>query len=293
MGVSDVAVELELSVKIEPDLPQVVPGAISFETGASREQVGTAGAFIYEHHGGGWRPSDKGALPAFFEDLILGCPFPPTFATRELRDVDALLAIALFLHRDLATHPTMPALVNEVDFVHRVGFSALAHVPEALARFLCMLRSYLTPQGLTKREFSERLATSVGWLREYVLDERLPHLGPSLSPVRVLEQGTNGFVVAETSGPMIDGWVTLYRQGHLRGMLLRGREGDRKNVLVARKSPYVPLDLPSACAAFNQMESAMGELPEWKVSSDGLWLEGPPGGSLLLGTHLLSVLLRV
>jgi len=281
-------VELELTVKIEANLPAVVPDAVSFETGATREEIASAETPVYEHHGKQFSTLDPGALPYFFEDLIMGRAFPLTFATRAVHDVDTLVAIALFLHRDLATHPAMPGFVYVVDFVHRGGLPALAHIEQDLARFLCFLRASFPEKGTVPQD---KLTAGITWVREYIANGQIPHLGAPPEGVRVVDIGSNGFVVAQTSGSLFDGWVDLYRQGFLRGVLINTGEGDRRFVLGARKSVYVGFDLVMAAHLLNQMEVAMGELPEWE--SDGLWLKAPPQGTLILMKHLLEVLTRV
>jgi hypothetical protein len=283
---------VDLKVLIEPDLPPVVPDAVSFETGATRGQAADPSLFVYEHHGQDFSTSDPGALTSLFEDLVLGRALPLTFATPALQDVDTLVAVALFLQRELAVHPDMPPFVYTVDFVHRRGFPALAHIEQDLARFLCFLRNYFPEKGLSKREFGERLQTACSWVRDYVVDRRFPHLGAAPAPIRVLQQGTNGFAVAEAQGALIDGWVQLYQQGFLRGLVVSSPVGGgRRRMLGARKSHYVDLDLNVASRLLNEMERAMGELPDWE--SDGLWLKGPEDGSLLLVSHVLDVLIRV
>lgn len=282
---------VDLRVRIEPGLPAIVPDSISFETGATRAQAADPDLFVYEHHGKEFSGADPGALTSFFEDLILGRALPLSFATTGIHDVDVLTAIALFLHRDLAIHPNMPGLIAAVDLVHRRGLPALAHIEADLARFLCVLRGYFPEKGLTKREFGDRLATSVGWIRDYVMDGRLPHTGLPLTLVRILQAGTNGFVLGETTGPLLDGWVELYRQGYLRGLLVGPDRDGRRLMLASRKSPYIAFDLPMAARLLNQMEGAMGELPEWE--SDGLWLKSPSDGTLILTSHAVEVLIRV
>ena len=284
---------MDLNVRIEKTLPALVPDAVSFETGATKEQLGLSDAIAYNHHGEAFSSFDRGALPSFYEDLLLGRAMPLTLATTALHDIDTLTAIALFLHRDLATHPATQGFVYTVDFVHRLGFPALAHIETDLARFLTVLRNYF-PEQLSQREFSERLTTAVGWIREYIYNGSFPTLGvnPNLE-VRILDIGTTGFVLAETKGNLWDGWAELYRQGHLRGVLTHVGGGDRRKVLVARKSLYVPFNLVMACQVLNQMETAMGELPEWKVTPDALWLEGPSEGTLILFRQLLELLIRI
>lgn len=283
---------MELNVRIEKALSGAVENAVCFETGLTKEQLQDPEIVGYEHHGAEYTSADKGALPCFFEDLLLGRPMPTTFATRSVQDVDTLLAMALFLHRDLAINPATPGFVYAVDFAHRRGLPALAHLDEPVARFVSALRGHFPEKGLSQRELSERVMAAIGWLREYLQEGSIPVLGttPS-SDVHILDQGTRGFAVGETSGSLWDGWVEVYRLGFLRGVLISASEG-RNRVLAAKKSAYVQFDLEAAARLFNQMEVAMGELPEWRVSPDRLWLEQPEG-TLILLKDILAVLTRV
>jgi hypothetical protein len=285
---------MDLNVRIEKNLPQIVPNAVSFETGLSKTQLEDPSVIAYEHHGPEFSASDKGALPSFYEDLILGRPMPTTLATPQIQDIDTLLAIALFLHRDLAIHPNTSGIVYTVDFVHRLGLPALAHLDSNLARFFSALRVYF-PDRLGQQELSKRLQDAVGWLKEYIEEGTLAVVGSSpLTDIRILSKGTGGFVVAvnESLGPLLDGWVELYRVGFLKGILIK-RSGDKIHVVIARKSLYLPFDLIKACHILNQMETAMGELPDWKVSPDNLWLWSPEEGTLILVQHITEVLVRI
>lgn len=283
---------MDINVRIEKGLPALVPDAVSFETGASKAQLETA--LAYEHHGPQFTPFDRGALPSFYEDLLLGRAMPLVFATPRIQDIDTLMAIALFLHRDLATHPATASLVYTVDFVHRLGLPALAHIEADLAHFLSALRAYFPDTGLSQRELSNRVTTAVGWIRGYIHEGTLPLLGAApCTEVRILDRGTNGFVSAETQGPLWDGWVELFRAGFLRGVLVDHSPGDKQHCLIARKSLFLGFDLPLACRLLNQMELAMGELADWSMTPDGLWLKSPPEGTLLLFRDILEVLVRV
>ena len=282
---------MALNVRVEAALTGLVENAVSFETRLTRAQLQTE-ALGYDHHGSDFTPEDKGALPSFFEDLLLGRPMPPTFATPAVQDIDTLVAIALFLHRDLALHPNTPGFVSVVDFVHRRGLPALAHIEEPLARFFSALRGYFPERGLSQRELSARIISAVSWIREYVHDATIPVLGPAPNTtVRILDQGSEGFAVAETTGSLWDGWVQLYRMGFLKGILVT-HQNERLSLLVAKKSHHVRFNLPLAAKLLNEMETVMGEAPEWLASSDGLWLERP-SGTLILLRDILAVLSRV
>ncbi len=282
--------QIEFNAKIAPDLPSIVPEAISFETGATRSQAADPALFVYEHHGTEFSQADPGALTSFFEDLILGRPLPLTFATRQIRDIDTIFALALFFDRTLAIHPAMPGIVAAADLVHRRGAAILGHIDADLGRFFRVLRSYFPEEGLSKRELGERLTKSVGWIKDF-MDGRPPVLGVPWPEVRVLDIGTNGFVLAETLGSLPSGWVELYRKGFLRGLLVGPDRDSRRAVLVARKSTYVDFDLTTAASILNEVELTIGEMPEWRA--DLLWLWGPEEGTLLRITEILEILKRV
>lgn len=278
--------DIELRVILDPTFRGPVEGAVAFETGATVEDLRNPDLLVYEHIG------PIGALTRFYEDLILGRAMPLHMAIQGAKDIDTILAAALFLKRDLAIHPSMPGLVASCDLVHRYGATVLGHLESDLGRFLRLLRAYLPP-NLGKEDTGARLVTAVEWVQDFVLNNRLPHLGRPWPDVRVLDRGTNGFVLAETVGFLDEGWVELYRQGFLRGVLVTPQDGqERRTVLVSRKSPYLPFDLGKASAILNDMERAMGEVPGWKTEGD-LWLRGPAGGTLILLADLLKVLCLV
>jgi hypothetical protein len=282
--------EITFSIRIEPDLPTIVPDTITYETGASVEQTRDPTLYAYEHHGEGFQRGSPGALMRFFEDLCSGRPMPIMFGTRRIQDFDTLFALALFLHRDIATHPSAPGLYASVDMVHRLGDTFLGHLDPSLDRFLRRLRTHFS-SGLSKREAGERLKTALEWIHDYVLTGHIPHLGRGAPAPKLIEVGTDGFVVAQSEGPLFDAWVDLYRAGHLRGVVFSQDKDSRRHVLASRKSDLVSFDLTGAARILNDMERAMGELPEW--STDGLWLRSPEMGTLILPSHLVTLLVRV
>jgi len=230
------------------------------------------------------------SLPRFFEDLIIGTPFFTVFATSEIRDVDTLFAIALFLKRDLAIHPRMPGLVYEVDLVHRLGLIALAHVDRDFARFVEFLRRYVHGAG-SEAQLGERVRTAVDWIHTYVHTGSLPSLPSEPPPPRVLDVGTNGFVIGKSeTGLLLADWIELFREGHLRGFLFYAKE-DRLTVVAARKSELVGFDLWNAAAILNEMETAMGLRTSWKAEKN--WLFGPSEGTLIEQKDLMEVFVRV
>lgn len=268
--------ELRLLVRIDENLGRHCPDAVAFgDFEADPTNV------VY------------GNLPTFFEDLILGRPLPLTFATRGVYQIGTLVAVALFLHRELALEPSALSLVASADLVSRRGAAGLAHIDLDLAKFFSLATAYL-PASLVRKEQQDRLATAVGWIREYVQFGRLPSLPREPDSPRVIDVGTNGFVLAEvpaTSANMEWAWVSLYRQGFLRGVLLGTGIGDRVQVIAAKKSPFLEFDLAKAAVILNEAECAMGELPLWRSFPE--CLKGPGEGTLIRPSTLMDVFLRV
>jgi hypothetical protein len=282
--------EIHFQVLVDSTAPALVERAISFETGASRAQVEEPSNFAYEHHGEDFSPRDSGALTRFYEDLLEGVAFPLTFATKSIKGIDTLMAIALFLHRDLAIHPSTPGLVTAVDLIHRKGLPFLGHVDADLARFLQGMMDFF-PVGVSKQEMGERIASATQWIRGYVIEGTLPNVGPLMTKPRLIEVGTNGFVLAEAGKPSLDVWGDLYRQGFLRGVLLGPEDRDFRQVIASRKSDKIAFDLNQAAYHLNELERLSGGEANWRV--DGHYLFGPPDGSLVLVAHMLGVFLRV
>lgn len=277
--------ELTFQVLIDPSLPSVIADAVSFETGASRSEIGPR---VYNHHGSEFQSSDPGALTLFHEDLISGLALPLTFATHGIA-VDTVVAAALFMHRDLAVHPDTPGLVASLDLAHRYGPAFYAHMETNLASFFRAVEQFF-PVTLPHAERGERFGTAIQWVRDFVLDARLPSIGrPGAAPT-ILDVGTNGFVLAlgESS---VDAWIDLFRRGFLRGVLLGPGEGDFRSVLIARKSPKVGFDLDLAAQHLNELEGLSGGSSPWVREGD--FLRSPIEGSAILVEHLMEVCLRV
>jgi len=278
------------NLEIDSGLPVLVEGAVSFETGATRAQVADFSLWVYEHHGEGFGWADPGALTCFFDDLAHGRPMPPKFASRAIRDIDVLVALALHRNPDLVFLPNAFRLVNATDFVHRRGAVGMAHVDQDLIQFFRFLRG-LFPKTLTKKDFESHIEQSVEFIQDYIGNDRLPQLGREPEPPTILDTGTRRFVVAETGGSLGEAWVHLFRNGFSRGVVFGKDHKGRRDILGARRGPYVGFNLEMATRLLNDIERAMGEPPEWK--NDALWLYGPPEGSLLLVTYVLEVLVRV
>jgi len=281
---SDTAIPIKLQVTIEPDLPTIVPDVVSFETGARLIDIQTTSLFCYEHHGSDFNIQSRGALTAFFEDLILGRNLPLVFATPIVRDIDTVMAITLFLRRDVALHSAMPGIVSSIEFAHRMGLPGWAHVDPDLGRLIQLIRGYGLQEGLSRQEAGDRLALSIGWLSDYVLEGKVPHVGES-PDIEVLDTGTNGFVVAETKGSVLEAWVEIFRLGFLRGVLFG------PIVAIARKSFFVELDLIKASHILNELERTCGGVGQW--SPELHFLFGPEGGTVLTRQAIIDVLVRI
>lgn len=272
--------ELEFKVLIDPSLDRKCQGVVAF--GDFEVPDGDVGA-VY---------SGETAVSAFYQDLVMGRPFPLTFVTREVKKVGTLVAVALFLHRDLALHPATIGLVASAEMVDRFKLVGLAHVEPDLARFFRLLTGYL-PGGLARKEQQERLATAVGWVRDYIRAGALPALPHDPPPPKVIDRGTNGFVLAESPSwaQLQLGWVDLFRQGYLRGLLLGATRDERVVAMAAKKSPFLSFDLRQAQEILNEAERAMGEPAEWEMSD--IWLHSPRNGTLMHPETILQVMLHI
>jgi hypothetical protein len=279
--------ELQFKVTIDPGQPSLVADTVCFETGARRDQLGVG---VYEHHGEGFDSRFPGALTRFFEDLICGAPLPLNLATHEIRGPDTILAITLFLNRDLALNPATLGLVYGVDLVHRYGPSMLAHLDPTIAGFLRSFNKFF-PETLSKIDRGERIGTAVQWIREYLIDGRIPNIGIPLPEVRVLNVGTNGFVLAMTSKPSIEAWEALYRLGHLRGVLVGEPTGNSTHVLVSRKNELAWPNLFRCIPFLNDLDAISGGVSGWRLEGDVVY--APPVGTKILVSHLLEVFLRI
>lgn len=275
----------DLQLFVDPKAPVLLQGALTFETGASPEQAADPSLWAYEHHGAAFGQANPGALTCLFEDLVMGRPIPTAFVARHVNDIDTVVAMALFLYRELLTLPSTASLVMQTDLVHRRGLALMGHIEPDLGLFFRLLRGYF-PDGLGRQEQSERLCTAVGWVRDYLLEGKLPSMGARFPTPRVLDTGPSGFVVAETGGSLPESWFELYRQGFVRGVCFGPRIGTQLPALVARKSLFVPLDLRRACVRLNEAETALGGFPRWKVEGDWLW--SPPEGSLILAVDIVG-----
>lgn len=271
--------ELKFQVLIDEKLERQIQGAVAFgDFVPGDEEVA-----IYH-------PSEA---PLFLRDLILGRPLPLVFATRKVEDLGVLLAITLFLHRELAIHPVVPGLMTSMNLVDTCGVAGLAHMDRDLSRFLRFLHKSLkaTPN-------KDSLAMTVGLVRSYILEGAMPALPPEKEPPQVIERGTDGFVFAMSSHEDLSaGWEELFRMGFLRGALMcrtlttKGNVTDRWCVRAMRKSRFLAFDLDKAASALNDLETAIGEDPGWRSYS--LSMTSSPNGTLILPSDFLGVLLRV
>lgn len=268
---------LTLQVVLDPNIGHPMPDAVCFCTGPPGEDLSSYTEPVYDD------------LDAFFLDLVCGRPLPLKFVARRVDDERTVLAVALFMNRDLPIHPKTPSLLAASALWRDFPSWGLAHVDRDLGRFLGLLRAAVPPSGLDRRALGDRLSTAMGWVRDYIRNDELPSLPPMPLP-EVIDVGTNGFVIAKTSGPLGFGWIDLFRMGHLRGLLVNDAAHGRIRARIARKSRWAALNLEAACQVLNEMEAAMGQPPEWTVSGDAL--NSPRHGTEIEVEHLVALLLR-
>jgi hypothetical protein len=279
--------DLQFQVVIDPGLPSVVEGALSFETGASKDLLGPG---VYNHHGEEFSPWDCGALTRFYEDLVLGTPTSLIFATHGIGGPDTILAMAIFMHRDLAILPSTTGLVASIDLVHRFGRNLQSHIDPLLSGFLRSFNEFF-PSSLSKKERGERIGLAVQWVRDYLVDGSIPNLGEPLPKVEVLDVGTNGFVIGRSDKPSGEAWEVLFRQGYLRGVILGLESPEGLEVLIARKHQRSWVNLNQALVHLNELEGLSGGEPCWVCEED--FIRSPKGGTKILVNYLIEVLLRI
>jgi hypothetical protein len=271
--------ELQLEVRIDPDLTEPPEGALTLGD-PSRHACALGGPNAYDD------------VEQLYVDLILGREVPLLLASRGIETLGHVMLVALFLRRGLALHPRMHQLVVSTALADRYSLGGLAHVERDIARFLLLIQGYVVDPQLGRKELGRRLATLVEWVDAWVEEDRLPQLPVEPDPPVVIDHGTNGFVVAETTGPLEAGWLELYRQGYLRGILVTAPRNGRRGVLAARKSRFVAFDLAQAARLLTDVEASL-EGHQWSAHHEGLWMAGPVEGTELPIEAILKVLIRV
>jgi hypothetical protein len=267
--------ELQFRVTVDPKLgPKVLSDTVAFGENF-------IGQYCY-----------RDVFDELFLDLAFGKPLPLSLVMRTV-DVEAAVAIALFLHRDLAIHPRMPGLLAAVR-LNRLGAAGRAHIDCDLSRFFQHLESYLSGNPPIERI----LGIVDGWIWDYVHNERLPQLTPDKGILLIDKIGTNGFVVA-TFGDYASirsswenlVWEQLFRDGYLRGIVTGHVSDDgKRSVSIARKSQWAQLDLVKAQAAFESAERAAGGQGTWNHTTP---LRLSCAGTLIPPDALVEVLIRV
>lgn len=229
-------------------------------------------------------------LAKFYLDLIGGRPLAPKMVLARIEAISHLVALALFMDREVALHPRASGLVNAVTLMETMGCAGAAHCERDTEAFLRFIWKFYLGQGEgPSAEEAQRVTTALTWVREFILDGRLPAMPSPPNPPKVLDIGTNGFVVAEVRHPMLyEAVVELYRWGYLRGVVYF-LSGSRTKVLAFRKSAYLQFNLGEARIRLNGMEQAAGDPPEW-IAGD-LFLSHQ--GSAIPQRLITEVLLRV
>jgi len=273
--------EISFNVAIDPSLPREI-----------NEPAVAFGDFVSSHPGAVIYPPDGvSQLSQFYVDLICGKSIPVQFLTRELNGLGTILALTLFLDRTLVLNPKVGGLISAMEMVTALRVAGMAHVDRDLSRFFAFADAFMFGQGekISKKEMEHRLTSVVHWFREYLLEDKLPNMPPEPPPPKVLDTGTNGFVLAETEKPqaLISGVIELYRLGHLRGVLFAGN-----HVLAFRKSLQLRFDLEKAAGDLNQAEAALGRPEGWNVAQ-GLYLSCPEDGTPIPRETLVKVFVRI
>lgn len=259
---------LNFQITIDPD--RDFPEAVNFRTG---------------------KPQSYDRLSKLFYALISGDPLPLTLGLHRVDDPAAMLAIAIFLRRDLTICPKILGVITSVELFCDEPIWGPGHIDRDFANFLKFLTLYVSTKGLDRAVLGDRVISVVDWIADYVQHDRLPQLPPIQPPPRILDVGTGGFVVAEmATGTHLVGWWDLFRSGYFRGILTFEVKQGRRSVTLARKSIATPLFLEQAKAAYEAVEGALGG-SGWYQS--GNVLHSPPKGTMIELPHLIEVAIRV
>lgn len=247
------SVQLEFS--IVPDHPKVLDTPL---VGLGDFEAKHPGSAVYKN---------PPLLSSLWLDMILGRPLPTKMVLREVKGFEQLFCLALFMDRELALHPKVPAMVSSIELSSHLQMVGLAHIEPDLARLLIFLDSYLFSDSGSRKEYSRKLQQSLLWIREYTLSGKLPSMPRPQDPPRILDYGTNGFVLAEIKGEFLEPLLEIYRQGYLRGVLFGPENDDGHPVLCFKKSTHLRYDLEKALVTLNQAEVQVGRPPNWQLKN--------------------------
>jgi len=117
--------ELRFEVIIDPSLEPEVEGVVAF------------GQFVAKGELSAVYADSRTALTEFYVDLLQGRPFPLKLVTRDIQTVGQLVAMAVFLRRELAIHPALPGLIAAANLVDQLGLVGLAPVDRDLGPLTC------------------------------------------------------------------------------------------------------------------------------------------------------------
>ena len=81
-------------------------------------------------------------LEALYFDLLAGKPYPLTLGVKAVVGPETLLAITLWLHRDLLIYYSTPSVVAGFTLAEKYPLWGLAHMERDLSRFIQFLRKY-------------------------------------------------------------------------------------------------------------------------------------------------------
>jgi hypothetical protein len=225
-------------------------------------------------------------LLGLYDALVAGATVPLVMGGRRA-SLPLVLGAAIFFQRDLLLHPKCLPLLLQGEYFEMVGSQRSIHMQEDLHAFFEACKNFLG-EGSPK-ELAHKVTVATQWVREYVLEGRLPNLGliDSITP-EILDEGTNGFVLAKGSSETV---VRLFRMGYLRGLVVDLNASDSLIVTVFRKSDRVGFDLVQARVLLDEMERMSGSDLRWGLEGDRL-LSPAPGTDLLL-SDIVEVLLHV
>lgn len=154
----------------------------------------------------------------------------------------------------------------------------MSHLPDGLARFLSALRTHV-PIDIHTEQDSNRLSEAIGWIRHYLTTQTIPITLQTPIPVpKVLWSTQYGTVMAETSGSLWDGWVELWRDRYLMGVLFSFPDpAGYRRAVIARKSEYQSWNAPKLLKLLNRFEQLTNNPNRWEPNGH-LFIESQATG---------------
>jgi len=213
-------------ILIQKTCAGVSPEVVTFETGASPDQVSTLECNTFNHHGDGYSPFFPSSLHLFYESLLLGRSLPNTMVMNHIRHYSNALAPCFFLYDLDIYSERAPELVSVVDRIERWGSVGFINIPPRIDALLYSIFSLLPDkeheENLSEDSLGEILRVAIDTFHWYLSNNIVPNTHRSqLSEPNILEQ-RGSYVIAEIED--LKDIDSLYRKGIEYGLCFMGDE---------------------------------------------------------------------